>query len=148
MFAISKHGTCTRTHTLPVLLLLLLLYDDDDVNRVVADMHHFPLSLIHVQSRLLLSVIFHPATRTTRGWILPCSASRCTLWMWVCLSVCMSPKALYTILGRVRVHAVPLAADFLVFLYNNNNNNNNNNHDNVYGAVVMGDPLREFTRFI
>ena len=34
---------------------------------------------------------------------------------------------------------------------NNNNNNNNNNHDhhdNVYGAVIMAEPLREFTRFI
>jgi len=30
----------------------------------------------------------------------------------------------------------------------NNNNNNNNKHDNVYGAVIMADPLREFTRFI
>ena len=28
------------------------------------------------------------------------------------------------------------------------NNNNNNNHDNVYGAVIMAEPLREFTRFI
>jgi len=31
---------------------------------------------------------------------------------------------------------------------NNNNNNNNNNHDNVYGAVIMAEPLQEFTRFI
>ena len=31
---------------------------------------------------------------------------------------------------------------------NNNNNNNNNNEDNVYGAVIMAEPLREFTRFI
>ena len=31
---------------------------------------------------------------------------------------------------------------------NNNNKNNNNNHDNVYGAVIMAEPLREFTRFI
>ena len=31
---------------------------------------------------------------------------------------------------------------------NNNNNNNNNKHDNVYGAVIMADALREFTRFI
>jgi len=31
---------------------------------------------------------------------------------------------------------------------NNNNNNNNNKHDNVYGAVIMVEPLREFTRFI
>jgi len=26
--------------------------------------------------------------------------------------------------------------------------NNNNNHDNVYGAVIMAEPLQEFTRFI
>ena len=31
---------------------------------------------------------------------------------------------------------------------NINNNNNNNKHDNVYGAVIMAEPLREFTRFI
>ena len=30
----------------------------------------------------------------------------------------------------------------------NNNNNNNNNQDNVYGAVIMAEPLREFTWFI
>ena len=29
-----------------------------------------------------------------------------------------------------------------------NSNNNNNNQDNVYGAVIMAEPLREFTRFI
>ena len=29
-----------------------------------------------------------------------------------------------------------------------NNNNNNNNYDNVNGAVIMAEPLREFTRFI
>jgi len=29
-----------------------------------------------------------------------------------------------------------------------NNNNNNNKHDNVYGAVIMAEPLQEFTRFI
>jgi len=29
-----------------------------------------------------------------------------------------------------------------------NNNNNNNNQDNVYGAVIMAQPLREFTQFI
>ena len=28
------------------------------------------------------------------------------------------------------------------------NHNNNNKHDNVYGAVIMAEPLREFTRFI
>ena len=32
--------------------------------------------------------------------------------------------------------------------FTNNNNNNNNKHDNVYGAVIMEEPLREFTRFI
>ena len=30
----------------------------------------------------------------------------------------------------------------------NNNNNNNNNQDDIYGAVIMAKPLREFTRFI
>ena len=29
-----------------------------------------------------------------------------------------------------------------------NNNNKNNNQDNVYGAVIMAEPLREFTLFI
>jgi len=29
-----------------------------------------------------------------------------------------------------------------------NNNNNNNIQDNVYGAVIMAEPLREFTQFI
>jgi len=28
------------------------------------------------------------------------------------------------------------------------NNNNNNIQDNVYGAVIMAEPLQEFTRFI
>jgi len=27
-------------------------------------------------------------------------------------------------------------------------NNNNNKHGNVYGAAIMAEPLREFTRFI
>jgi len=35
-----------------------------------------------------------------------------------------------------------------LFAIANNNNNNNNKHDNVYGAVIMAEPLREFTRFI
>jgi len=32
--------------------------------------------------------------------------------------------------------------------YNDNNNNNNNNHYNVYGAVIMAEPLLEFIWFI
>jgi len=33
--------------------------------------------------------------------------------------------------------------------YNNSNNNNNNNtKDDVYGAVIMAQSLREFTQFI
>jgi len=28
------------------------------------------------------------------------------------------------------------------------NNNNNNNQDDIYGAVIMTKPLREFTQFI
>jgi len=43
---------------------------------------------------------------------------------------------------------------FDLIAYGNNNNNNNNNnrnndtHDNVYGAVIMSEPLWEFTQFI
>ena len=33
-------------------------------------------------------------------------------------------------------------------IHERNNNNNNNIQDNVYGAVIMAEPLREFTRFI
>jgi len=36
----------------------------------------------------------------------------------------------------------------LLVIHCNNNNNNNNNQDSVYGAVIMAEPLREFTRFI
>ena len=36
----------------------------------------------------------------------------------------------------------------LLNLFNRYNNNNHNNQDNVYGAVIMAEPLREFTRFI
>jgi len=28
-----------------------------------------------------------------------------------------------------------------------NNNNNNNKHEDIYSAVIMAEPLREFTRF-
>ena len=37
---------------------------------------------------------------------------------------------------------------FVFAVHSNYNNNNNNKHDNVYGAVIMAEPLREFTRFI
>jgi len=40
----------------------------------------------------------------------------------------------------------------ITVLENNNNSNiiynSNNNNNNVYGAVIMAEPLREFTRFI
>jgi len=29
----------------------------------------------------------------------------------------------------------------------NDNNNNNNNHDDIYSAVIVAEPLREFTQF-
>ena len=35
--------------------------------------------------------------------------------------------------------------EFVVLLINNSNNNN---QDDIYGAVIMAKPLREFTRFI
>jgi len=31
--------------------------------------------------------------------------------------------------------------------HQNDNNNNNNNHDDIYNAVIIAEPLREFTRF-
>ena len=31
---------------------------------------------------------------------------------------------------------------------NNNNNNNNNKHEDIYSAVIMAEPLREFTRLM
>jgi len=36
-------------------------------------------------------------------------------------------------------------------IHNNNNNNNNHinyNNNNIYGTVIMTEPLREFTRFM
>ena len=41
-----------------------------------------------------------------------------------------------------------IAYEFLLAFHSNYNNNNNNKHDNVYGAVIIAEPLREFTRFI
>jgi len=37
-----------------------------------------------------------------------------------------------------------IAAMDIITIYNNNNNI----QDNVYGAVIMAEPLREFTRFV
>ena len=48
--------------------------------------------------------------------------------------------------GLTSRHSVPAPMIFGVTL--NNNNNNNNIQDNVYGAVIMAEPLIEFTRFI
>ena len=36
----------------------------------------------------------------------------------------------------------------ILYSWQIDNNNNNNKHDNVYGAVIMSEPLWEFTRFI
>ena len=35
-----------------------------------------------------------------------------------------------------------------ITIFDKYNNNNNNIQDNVYGAVIMAEQLREFTRFI
>ena len=54
-------------------------------------------------------------------------------------------------LGSVEITLVITAVDLSVFCLQYwyiINNNNNNKHDNVYGAVIMAEPLREFTRFI
>ena len=45
------------------------------------------------------------------------------------------------------IHAACLSTQLAQDSYNNNNNDNNN-QDNVYGAVIMIQSLREFTRFI
>ena len=47
----------------------------------------------------------------------------------------------------VRLDVVTLIARISADVFSINNNNNNK-HDNVYGAVIMAEPLREFTRFI
>ena len=51
-------------------------------------------------------------------------------------------------LPHFRIFHGYLTLRFLFLPRDNINNNNNNNHDNVYGAVIMAEPLREFTRFI
>jgi len=66
-----------------------------------------------------------------------------------------SPPSFLLAVPNVTAHpsaaSVPTTIFPLLCGFNNtntNNNNNNNNHDNVYGAVIMAEPLREFTRFI
>jgi len=50
----------------------------------------------------------------------------------------------------VRTYVHPSTKCFFDFteIWHVNNNNNNNNQDDIYGAVIMAKPLREFTRFI
>ena len=48
-------------------------------------------------------------------------------------------------LGRTHHECGYEAAELILIIYNNNNNNNN--HDNIYSAVIVAEPLREFTRF-
>jgi len=49
----------------------------------------------------------------------------------------------HSLLSASAPEAMPRA-----FNNNNNNINNDNIQDNVYGAVIMTEPLRKFTRFI
>jgi len=59
---------------------------------------------------------------------------------------CVSlPSVTYNLDRRLCLYGV---SSWPILHNNNNNNNNNNKHDNVYGAVIMAEPLREFTRFI
>jgi len=44
---------------------------------------------------------------------------------------------------EVLTHALSHSDNLIYYI-----NNNNNIQDNVYGAVIMAEPLREFTRFI
>jgi len=47
-----------------------------------------------------------------------------------------------------RLTTVQDIQDYVSLIFLAHSNNNNNKHDNVYGAVIMAEPLREFTRFI
>ena len=65
----------------------------------------------------------------------------------------MSVETVQTASILLRVTAFPVSPVGLLHVNPlmgtlNNNNNNNNKHDNVYGAVIMAEPLPEFTRFI
>ena len=55
-------------------------------------------------------------------------------------SLTTTETSAWTFIPRQRIEMPTLHID--------NNNNNNNKHGNVYGAVIMAKPLREFTRFI
>ena len=66
-----------------------------------------------------------------------------------------SPSRPLLAVQNVPAHPSVASVPITVLLYgpllcgfNNNNNNNNNIQDNVYGAVIMAEPLREFTGFI
>ena len=51
----------------------------------------------------------------------------------------------------ISVHCLTLQTGILIMVANVfflQSNNNNNKHDNVYGAVIMAEPLQEFTRLI
>jgi len=60
-----------------------------------------------------------------------------------CIKICTAHRnfALQTEAGQ-------WPASCLTGIINTMDNNNNNNQDNVYGAVITVEPLREFTRFI
>ena len=81
-------------------------------------------------------------------FILYCSL---VLFSAVYMRVCFSSFLYVGITSwRTEIYILLFTTASIVVLSNNNNNNNNNNnkHDNVYGAVIIAEPLREFTRFI
>ena len=58
-----------------------------------------------------------------------------------------------SVIGAEMSEPVPKCLDAEVSVHQtkaavNNNNNNTNTNDNVYGAVIITQSLREFTRFI
>jgi len=63
-----------------------------------------------------------------------------------------TPMVIFAVLTRTAVDAdAHASAEYTKPPGDSNkisNNNNDNNQDNVYGAVIMAEPLREFTRFI
>jgi len=93
--------------------------------------------------------------------------------LWICYTLCMYVQSSTSLLDDTeRVHAcTPVSRATSIcddddrrsqpendsnnaihssvhgMIVHNNNNNNNNNHDYIYSAVIMAEPLREFTRF-
>jgi len=59
-----------------------------------------------------------------------------------------TPAVRYRQLNKSHTHTHGILTAVFQVNWDNNNNNNNNTNENVYGAVIATQSLREFTRFI